>query len=105
MPEPTFQIFPDGVQHHPQWVCEDGTGRPCCIHSPSNHHMNQWTMFIRLDRSGLAERFCEHVIKHPDPDSVAYFKSLYINQDWETHECDGCCNPSRPVLLHDAFNE
>ena len=59
------------------------TGRPCCIHNPSHHHMTSWPQNWRPDR-GLTERICPHGIGHPDPDDPTTNR---------THGCDGCCTP------------
>jgi len=65
---------------HSRFHCRGGT---CSIHSPSNHHMRDWTMNFRGDR-GIMERICQHGIGHPDPDDPS--------RDM-VHGCDGCCNP------------
>lgn len=75
---------------------------PCVLHSPSDHHMRDWGMVLRLDREGLVERTCPHGVGHPDPDSLAWlmggYRSVYKDCDpsedfsWVgTHGCDGCC--------------
>ena len=77
------------VTTHAEALCE---GRVCAIHNPSNHHMRDWPVTLRLDRNGLLERQCPHGQGHPDPDSVAHFEA----QGDETagyHGCDGCCQP------------
>ncbi len=101
---------------HPRSKCE-GRGIPCCIHQPSDHHMKTWQMNWRGDTS-VMERLCPHGIGHPDPDHMAYVKSLtpehdciyerysfselwdseelgfckYPHLDWQgSHGCDGCC--------------
>lgn len=71
-------------------------GRPCCIHNPSDHHMVSWPMEMRTDAFayGLMERFCEHGVGHPDPDSIAYLNNNGPEGSrgtWGTHGCDGCC--------------
>jgi hypothetical protein len=69
----------------------------CVIHDPSNHHMRDWPMTIRLDKKALVERQCSHGTGHPDPDSLMFFrKSLGVNYDryaLAEHGCDGCCTP------------
>lgn len=87
--EPFFgaQIGPGVLKntHSP----EKCAGRPCVIHSPSEHHMRSWPMNWRSD-IGVMERMCPHGIGHPDPDDVAYHIS--IGQKWAaSHGCDGCC--------------
>jgi len=81
--------------HHPIEDCQSD-GHPCCIHSPSDHHMRDWVMNYRDDR-GIMERICEdNGIGHPDPDDVAFHKRR--GNDISVHGCDGCCgsdlNPS-----------
>ena len=74
------------VNVHPMNKC---IGRPCVIHSPTNHHMRSWKLHWRSDRA-IFERICEHGIGHPDPDQFDYWKS--IGQDWQAvHGCDWCC--------------
>ncbi len=96
---------------HPRSKCE-GRGIPCCIHEPSGHHMVTWPMNWRGD-TGVMERTCPHGIGHPDPDHMAYVRSLtpehecpdedrdwfednqcpHPHLDWQgTHGCDGCCH-------------
>lgn len=76
----------DGSYHTPT-KCK---GTVCCFHSPSEHHMRDWKLNIRLDRSGLTERICPHGIGHPDPDSLAWLKLKGVD-DEGVHGCDGCC--------------
>jgi hypothetical protein len=70
-------------------------GRPCVIHNPSNHHMRDWPTHWREDRR-IMERICPHGIGHPDPDDLAYQKSLLpkgVKGDYlGIHGCDGCCS-------------
>lgn len=67
----------------------DCTG-PCPFHNPSDHPLKDAEINIRMDKSGLVERICEHGVGHDDPDSVAYFHS--IDEKWAgVHGCDGCC--------------
>lgn len=65
---------------HPRSQCE-GRGIPCCIHDPSGHHMRTWPMNWRGD-TGVMERICPHGCGHPDPDHMAYVRSLTPE-----HEC------------------
>jgi hypothetical protein len=104
---------------HPRSRCE-GRGIPCCIHDPSEHHMRAWPMNWRSD-TGVMERTCPHGTGHPDPDHLAYVRSLtpehecifnrdksyapgrrmdldeqdgcpYPHLEWQAvHGCDGCC--------------
>jgi hypothetical protein len=83
--------------------CE-GRAIPCCIHNPSDHHMVTWPMNWRAD-TGVMERRCVHDVGHPDPDHMAYVRSLtpehecpgedecvYPHLEWQgVHGCDGCC--------------
>jgi hypothetical protein len=71
---------------HPQERC---AGRPCVIHNPSDHHMKDWPLNWRADKSQM-ERLCSHGTGHPDPDDLDYHKSQ--GRDWmSVHGCDGCC--------------
>jgi hypothetical protein len=63
-------------------------GRGCVIHHPSDHHMNDWPTLWRHDR-GIVERICPHGIGHPDPDDVAFQRSIRMFSG--AHGCDGCC--------------
>lgn len=70
-------------------------GSTCCIHNPSDHHMNSWPMVFRFDKFDLAERTCPHGIGHPDPDSLRYLNTM-LAPDAEAyalsvHSCCGCC--------------
>lgn len=86
-------------------------GTFCCIHNPSDHHMKDWPMTIRLDRVGaLAERRCIHGVGHPDPDSLAYIDTLIGEENSEgVHGCDGCCksdecdNSTDPTFDADGY--
>lgn len=67
------------------------SGKPCCIHNPSNHHMVTWPTHWRGDRQ-MMERLCPHGVGHPDPDE--------INLD-TIHGCDGCCaQPKEKYEVH-----
>lgn len=74
---------------HPPAKC---AGAPCCIHNPSAHHMRGWEMNWRSD-TGVMERFCPHGVGHPDPDHMAYVRSVQpAEASWQgVHGCDGCC--------------
>lgn len=50
-------------------------GRACVVHAPSGHHMADWPTVFRADR-GITERLCPHGVGHPDPDDLAYRKSV-----------------------------
>lgn len=64
------------------------TNEVCCIHHPSNHHMQLWPQNWRGDR-GIMERICPHGIGHPDPDDLKCRKNVVES----VHGCDGCCSP------------
>lgn len=83
-----------GCEIHPKEAC---AGNPCCFHNPSQHHMVSWQKHIRLHRGAMVERICPHGIGHPDPDSLAWMKSIGSNDDG-THGCDGCCQPPKDVV-------
>lgn len=94
---------------HPKEKCE-GREIPCCIHSPSDHHMRTWEMNWRGD-TGVMERLCPHGVGHPDPDHMTYVRSLtpehecvddlndeygsscpHPHLEWQgVHGCDMCC--------------
>ena len=67
------------------------TGKPCCVHNPSDHHMRDWPQNYRID-NGVTERICSHGVGHPDPDQT------WPKDDphW-IHGCDGCCSPEREI--------
>lgn len=73
----------------------DCAGPSCCVHRPSSHHMLAWPQSWRQDR-GLMERVCPHGVGHPDPDDLAFRRSV-LGEDaawgWGVHGCDGCCHP------------
>lgn len=70
-------------------AAERCAGRPCVLHNPSDHHMRDWPLVWRGDRR-IMERTCPHGIGHPDPDDMAYQRTL-PNGDPGVHGCDGCC--------------
>lgn len=70
-------------------------GRPCVVHAPSDHVMRafptHWRHGGAFDiKPPHMERICPHGIGHPDPDDVAYLRS--IGEDVSVHGCDGCCS-------------
>ncbi|KQO98893.1 hypothetical protein [Leifsonia sp. Leaf264] len=78
------------------------SGTPCCLHAPSDHPLTGSPMSWLDDRM-MMERICEHGIHHPDPDDLDYKRrvlnpALYLAGDYETHDCDGCCVPSRIAI-------
>ena len=66
-------------------------GRPCVIHTPSDHHMRTWPLVWRADK-GVMERTCPHGVGHPDPDELAYLRTIGAEAR-SIHGCDGCCAP------------
>lgn len=123
--EPMFgmEIGVMNLRTHPRSECAD-RGIPCCIHEPSDHHMRDWPMLWRAD-TGVMERTCPHGVGHPDPDHMAYVRSLtpphrcvynrdqeldfddwldlddqdgciFPHLEWQgTHSCDGCCKENQ----------
>lgn len=92
----------DGEQSVLRTHAEDQcAGRPCCIHTPSGHHMASWPM--RWDYTVYRmERMCPHGQGHPDPDHLAYVGTIggghtcspghqHLDDIQAWHECDGCC--------------
>lgn len=92
------------VKTHGPTQCADDDA--CVIHKPSNHHMRDWPITMRLDREfALCERVCKHGTGHPDPDSLAYIRRMvkakyeakpdkpYGPYASDVHGCDGCCRP------------
>lgn len=72
---------------------EDCKGDHCCIHNPSLHSLSSSRTHWRHDR-GIMERICDHGVGHPDPDGIAYIRSILGGARAETeaiHGCDGCC--------------
>lgn len=119
MTEPIWgaQVAPDGTEMrvHPRSACETRDA-PCVIHKPSDHHMRDWPLNFRGD-TGVMERICPHGWGHPDPDHMAYVRSLtpehkcpkdrpdgtkdytaeciYPHLEWHgSHGCDFCCQNS-----------
>lgn len=70
---------------------DDCRGRNCCIHWPSPHPLADRPLNWRGPWIGM-ERICEHGIGHPDPDDLAYRKSIGAPLH-TVHGCDGCCCP------------
>jgi len=65
----------------------------CVFHNPSDHHMIEWGLIWRNDRS-IFERMCVHGGGHPDPDQLEYWKANNLEAE-AIHGCDGCCTPSK----------
>lgn len=77
----------DEIKLHQTEDCE----APCPFHSPSQHHMADWPMVLRLDRlDKLVERVCEHGCGHPDPDSLGRLTEDLVRGSG-IHGCDLCC--------------
>lgn len=72
---------------HPPELCD---GRPCVIHSQTEHSMRDFPTHFRSD-TFLMERICPHGVGHPDPDDLAY-QMLIGNATKSIHGCDGCCS-------------
>jgi hypothetical protein len=80
---------------------KDCKGNYCVVHNPSDHHMRDWPLHWRDDRK-IFERICPHGIGHPDPDDMAYKKSIG-HPDEGIHGCDGCCNEQ--IYINKQVNE
>lgn len=61
---------------------------PCCIHSPSGHHMRTWEQAWSQQLRAVFRR-CPHGYFHPDPDDLSARTGAIL------HTCDGCCLGSR----------
>lgn len=73
---------------------EDCTTYGCCIHSPTEHHMQRWPLVFRFDWGGVMERRCPHGIGHPDPDYLSFTfrkRGPYASEAASSHACDRCC--------------
>lgn len=57
---------------------------PCCIHSPSGHHMRAWEQAWSQQLLAVFRR-CPHGHFHPDPDDLQARTGALL------HTCDGCC--------------
>lgn len=68
--------------------------QPCCIHSPTQHHMAAWKPAWH-DAYGNMWRRCPHGNLHPDPDDHNYWRTrnAHAARIRFTHVCDGCCQP------------
>ncbi len=102
-------------------------GEFCVIHNPSRHHMRYWPLELHTDKSphgnALCYRVCPHALKHPDPDSVAYFTNHYRGLEALAmaahigiedimrpyvdlvHECDGCCTPREEISVEEVISD
>lgn len=72
---------------HDEDDCRD---RNCCIHSPSAHPLADASLSWR----GRMERICADGVGHPDPDDLAYRRSVGLPLHG-IHGCDGCCSDGR----------
>jgi len=59
---------------HPESAC---TGRPCVIHSPTDHTMRDWPVRWATD-TALFERECSHGEWLVDPDQLDYLRQTYV---------------------------
>ena len=89
-------LNPDDERWHTRTQC---AGEHCPIHNPSQHHMREWPITIRL--SGLTERICQHDCGHPDPDSLTWINNMITKRGdnpkryaLDVHGCCGCCKTS-----------
>lgn len=82
---------------HPPTACER---TPCCVHNPSAHPLSaaqlSWNAFTRS-----MERTCQHGRGHPDPDDLAYKRSVLgaeFARHFAFHDCCGwrCCRSVTP---------
>jgi hypothetical protein len=81
------------MQVHPVRECIP----PCPVHEPSVHPLAGAPLNWREDRR-LWERICRHGTGHPDPDDLGYKRltmlpQVYRMAAYESHGCDGCCEP------------
>lgn len=81
------------IDVHPEVAC---LGRRCSIHNPSPHHMRGWVQHW-MDANKTMYRECPHRMLHPDPDHLAYIKTVF-GDDWvmvyQHGDCCGCCMPA-----------
>lgn len=93
--DPTFgfSIGPEFLRTHPAGTCG---GEWCVIHNPSAHHMREWPLCWRSD-TGAMERMCRHEVGHPDPDHLAWARSVFPGYQG-VHGCcaEFCCTPPDP---------
>lgn len=88
---------------HKADLCE---GQTCAIHNPSDHQLKDSKLVLRSDpfKYAMPERFCEHGVGHPDPDSVAWY-AQQGSHGMGVHGCDGCCRDLTPEARHDSHKE
>lgn len=90
-------FFPKDIQQG--WMMVHNRARcvpPCAIHAPSDHPLNKNDLHWRSDL-GIFERACNHGIGHPDPDDLAYKRTVLTPEQYraralEVHGCDWCCS-------------
>lgn len=88
------------IEHHGSDACQ---GETCCFHNPSDHPLvgvRYGALYKGPQRNAvMVSRRCEHLIDHPDPDSMWWLQEhgykadadLFIRAHWD--DCDGCCQP------------
>lgn len=86
-----FEVYITGTgQRIRVHTADKCVGRHCPIHNPSDHPMKDYPTHWRQDRN-MMERICPHGVGHPDPDDLAYKKSIGDSGHLGIHGCDGCC--------------
>ena len=95
------ELFVDGAGKHIEVHerTDDCLADGCCIHAPSDHALRDapliWRRVGPWDiKPSHMERFCEHGVGHPDPDSLAYLRRIGnddLADGLAVHGCDGCC--------------
>lgn len=79
---------------HSKEMCRGGN---CSIHNPSDEAKAIGTRQWRSDRA-MMERICSHGVGHPDPDELAFLRSIGMDKQADVnglHGCDGCCSDER----------
>jgi hypothetical protein len=92
-----FYVDEDGMYQgereillHPESQCI-GRKSPCCIHSPSPNHMNQWPMLHNARNRGMFRR-CEHGVWHPDFDHLSHIEMRSGYEKAEKEAAHDCCS-------------
>lgn len=89
-------LLPDGTVLSRVHSPEKCAGRPCVIHKPSDHHMREWPIHVRMAGGViLFERICTHRTGHPDPDQEDFWSEIG-REDLTQHGCCGCCATPAP---------
>lgn len=96
-----MKILNKHLRVHTKKQCK---GQYCCLHNPSDHHMKDWPIFIRMDKNTLAERVCTCGIGHPDPDSLKYLVGIGCSKMLTMHGCCGHCDPKLMTTTHSWWN-